>query len=128
MIRTPSLPADSGVNTLCATPSPPGRPAKSHFKFHLRVKFRYTAGPQSDDMQGRGVVAFGMAGSQLATACGETTVCWEMRVSVAVKRITPGQTLRQKGKTARESELFKPSAANSSRRIWASSADRRLAS
>src|SRR5258708_20490607 len=99
MIRTPSLPADSGVNTLCATPSPPGRPAKSHFKFHLRVKFRYTAGPQRDDMQGRGVVAFGMAGSQLATACGETTVCLEIHVCVFVKTITPDQTLRLNVKT-----------------------------
>jgi APA family basic amino acid/polyamine antiporter len=34
------------------------------------------------------------------------------RVSLAVTRITPGQTLRQNGNTARASELFKPSAAN----------------
>ena len=64
---------------------------------------------------------------QPATACGEAEVCWDIRVSVAVKRITPGQTLRQNGKTARESELFKPSAANSQSRIWGSSADRSLA-
>ena len=58
---------------------------------------------------------------------GATAACWATRVSFAVTRITPGQTLRQNGNTARASELFKPSAANSARRIWASSADRSLA-
>jgi len=53
-------------------------------------------------------------------------VCWAMRVSFAVVRITPGQTLRQNGNTARARELFKPSAANSASRIWASRADRSL--
>ena len=49
---------------------------------------------------------------QLATACGEAELCCEMRVSAAVTRMTPGHTLRQKGNTAREKELFNPSAAN----------------
>ena len=52
---------------------------------------------------------------------------WEMRVRLAVTRITPGQTLRQNGNTARENELFKPSAASSASRIWGSKADRSLA-
>jgi hypothetical protein len=61
---------------------------------------------------------------QLATACGATAACWATRVSLAVTRITPGQTLRQNGNTARASALLKPSAATSARRIWGSIAER----
>ena len=67
---------------------------------------------------------FGVARFQLATACGATAAGWVTRVSLAVTRITPGQTLRQNGNTARASALFKPLAATSARRIWGSSAER----
>jgi len=63
-----------------------------------------------------------------AGACmGATAALWATRVSLAVTRITPGQTLRQKGKTARAKELFKPLAANSARRICVNNAERSLA-
>ncbi len=55
---------------------------------------------------------------QLASAWEQRRRRWATRVSFAVTRITPGQTLRQNGNTARANELFKPSAANSARRIW----------
>src|SRR5208283_586005 len=70
---------------------------------------------------------FGVARFQLANACGATAAGWVTRVSLAVTRITPGQTLRQNGSTARAKELFKPSAANSARCICRRSADRSLA-
>jgi len=41
-----------------------------------------------------------------------------------LSNIAPGQTLRQNGRTARASALFKPFAATSARRIWGSIAAR----
>src|SRR6201996_9699682 len=73
----------------------------------------------SDSESGSGVARF-----QLANACGATAAGWVTRVSLAVTRIAPGQTLRQNGRTARASALFKPSAATSARRIWGSIAER----
>src|SRR6202789_2090891 len=67
---------------------------------------------------------FGVARVQLANACGATAAGWVTRVSLAVTRIAPGQTLRQNGRTARASALFKPLAAASARRIWGSIAER----
>jgi hypothetical protein len=61
---------------------------------------------------------------QFANASGARVVGWVTRVSLAVARIAPGQTLRQNGSTARASALFKPSAASSARRIWDSMAER----
>ena len=61
---------------------------------------------------------------QLANTCGATAAGWVTRVSLAVKRIAPGQTLRQNGSTARANALFRPSAAISARRIWGSNAVR----
>ena len=54
---------------------------------------------------------------QFANACGARVVGWVTRVSLAVTRIAPGQTLRQNGSTARATALFKPLAAASARRI-----------
>src|ERR1700733_14761241 len=67
---------------------------------------------------------FGGDRFQLANACGATAAGWVTRVSLAVTRIAPGHTLRQNGSTARASELFKPFAANSARRIWGRIAER----
>ena len=67
---------------------------------------------------------FGVARFQLANACVATAAGWVTRVSLAVTRIAPGQTLRQNGSTARASALFKPWSATSARRIWGSIAER----
>src|SRR5258705_7856807 len=69
---------------------------------------------------------FLVARFQLATACGATAAGWVTRVSLAVTRIAPGQTLRQNGSTARARAVFKPSAATSARRIWGSIPERRF--
>jgi hypothetical protein len=39
-------PPDSGVNIPCCDTFASWSSRKSHFKFHVRMKFRYTAGPK----------------------------------------------------------------------------------
>lgn len=53
----------------------------------------------------------------LANACGATRAGCETRVSRAVTRMAPGQTLRPNGSTARAKALFSPLAATSARSI-----------